>query len=77
MTGMSSPIIYSLTAFLNIFKKSFFCLFSECESGTYGKECKGKCGHCFNSTDCFHVNGTCLSGCGPGYLGNLCTTRNS
>lgn len=76
MTRKSSQIINSFNAFLNIFKKSFVCLFAECESGTYGKECKGRCGHCLNSTDCFHVNGTCLNGCGPGFRGNMCTTRN-
>ena len=50
---------------------------TECESGTYGRECKSNCGHCFNSTDCFHVNGTCLKGCDAGFLGNMCKTRNT
>lgn len=51
--------------------------FSECETNTYGKECRNQCGHCIDSTDCFHVNGTCLDGCGAGYFGNECKTRNA
>ena len=52
-------------------------LFSECETGTYGKECGNQCGHCIDPTDCFHVNGTCLGGCSAGYLGNTCNIRNT
>ena len=50
--------------------------FTECEAGTYGRKCENRCGHCVNQTDCFHVNGTCLKGCGTGYLGNECKTGN-
>ena len=50
--------------------------FTECESGTYGRKCENSCGHCVNQTDCFHINGTCLKGCGTGYLGNECKTGN-
>lgn len=34
----------------------------------------GQCGHCHDN-DCYHVNGTCLSGCMAGYRGNRCRTR--
>lgn len=50
--------------------------FTECDQGTYGTKCENKCGQCMNRIDCFHVNGTCLKGCGAGYLGNKCTIGN-
>lgn len=28
-----------------------------------------------HDNDCYHVNGTCLSGCMAGYRGNRCRTR--
>ena len=45
-----------------------------CENGTYGNDCKNKCGHCTDKESCSHTNGTCLVGCDPGYVGELCKT---
>lgn len=33
------------------------------------------CGHCRDMDQCLNVNGTCATGCGPGYRGDLCKTR--
>lgn len=33
------------------------------------------CGHCHDMDQCLNVNGTCATGCGPGYRGDLCKTR--
>lgn len=43
----------------------------ECNQGKYGYNCTEHCGHCYNSS-CNPVNGSCLTGCKPGYYGNLC-----
>ena len=43
----------------------------ECESGKFGMNCNENCGHCSNAS-CNHVNGTCVSGCTPGYHGSFC-----
>lgn len=45
-----------------------------CENGTYGVGCFEQCGHCTDQA-CSTINGTCLSGCNPGFLGHLCKTR--
>ena len=46
-----------------------------CEHGTYGIECRERCGNCLNMDNCDNINGTCLNGCSPGYFGHLCKTR--
>ena len=46
-----------------------------CNQGTYGRDCNKTCGHCLQQTDCHHINGTCLTGCKPGYFGELCKER--
>ena len=46
-----------------------------CENGTYGYDCNNTCGHCTDKETCSHTNGTCLVGCDPGYVGELCKTR--
>ena len=51
------------------------CLFKACTTEIYGLGCNEKCGNCRNASDCFHVNGTCLSGCVPGYSDHQCKTR--
>ena len=48
-----------------------------CADGTYGLECNEVCGHCKFKTNCHYTNGTCLSGCDPGFLGDLCKTCKS
>lgn len=55
------------------FKKKMKCHYLKgCTQGWYGKDCKEKCGHCLDENRCFHINGTCISGCQPGYKGLLC-----
>lgn len=49
--------------------------FAECKNGKYGLNCKNNCSHCQQDTQCHNVNGWCLQGCSPGYIGpfyNLC-----
>lgn len=48
---------------------------SACAGGSYGVECNKTCGHCRDINQCYHINGTCLTGCDAGYQGNLCKTR--
>lgn len=38
-------------------------------------DCKERCGHCREFDQCFHINGTCLTGCDAGYQGEYCKTR--
>ena len=54
--------------------KQVFSLLSECDNGWYGVNCSSSCGHCLGGGEqCQHVNGTCLSGCVPGWQDGLCT----
>ena len=53
----------------------FDYFFTACVVGTYGNNCNNTCGNCLNVNECFHTNGTCLTGCDPGYTGDLCKTR--
>lgn len=46
-----------------------------CEKGSFGIDCQNRCGHCLDHDQCYHTNGTCLTGCDVGYQGHLCTTR--
>lgn len=47
--------------------------FTACDVGTYGENCSTLCGHCFETKQCHHINGTCINGCNSGYHGLLCT----
>lgn len=49
-----------------------FFLILECKSGNYGLRCNETCGHCSALMYCSHVNGSCLTGCKPGYEGDRC-----
>lgn len=44
-----------------------------CDNGTYGTDCMEFCGKCLDNEQCHHINGTCFSGCDPGYQGLNCT----
>lgn len=44
----------------------------ECSKGNYGMKCNELCGSCSNISNCSHVDGTCRTGCSPGYRHNLC-----
>lgn len=57
-----------------IWVKSFL---TECTSGKYGKDCQLDCGHCKNMMQCHHVDGTCVTGCEPGFIGDTCKTGTS
>lgn len=50
-------------------------LIAECHTGFYGVACKEICGNCRDVNQCDHTNGTCLTGCVSGYMGDLCQTR--
>lgn len=52
--------------------KFSYHLNSECSKGSYGMNCNESCGSCSNVSHCSHVDGTCQSGCSPGYRHNLC-----
>ena len=55
--------------------KTTFVNFIACQIGTFGPNCNGTCGDCLHYDDCHHVNGTCITGCRPGYTGDICKTR--
>ena len=58
-----------------LFKTFQYVLFivSECENSRYGVNCSSSCGHCLGGGEqCHNVNGTCLSGCVPGWQDGLC-----
>lgn len=48
------------------------CLIKECNNGMYGDLCQNECGHCAETPQCHHINGTCLNGCLPGYTSEFC-----
>lgn len=50
-------------------------VFTACNTGSYGIDCKERCGHCLDVYKCSYTNGVCLTGCVAGYQGNLCKTR--
>lgn len=53
----------------------FFLQRLGCDNGTYGEGCNNTCGNCHVNDVCSHINGTCLAGCGAGFVGELCITR--
>ena len=57
------------------FFNCFYHILKDCDAGTFGKDCNSTCGHCVDEETCFHINGTCLDGCVPGFTGEQCKTR--
>ena len=55
----------------------FVDMFSECDGGTYGADCRYHCGHCLDKQQCDVIDGSCLNGCGSGYFGAKCTESNN
>lgn len=55
-----------------------FCIetlfFIACNRGSYGFGCKERCGQCRDLNQCYHITGTCQTGCDPGYGGDMCNT---
>lgn len=47
----------------------------ECVNGKYGLSCENNCNHCQQDTQCHNVNGSCLQGCSPGYIGPFCNIK--
>lgn len=47
-------------------------LFQECPQGRYGKTCSLQCGNCLNELPCNYINGSCTSGCSPGWNDDRC-----
>ena len=45
-----------------------------CDQGKYGNGCNDVCGQCLEEDNCYYTNGTCITGCKPGYHGALCKT---
>lgn len=45
-----------------------------CDKGSFGPRCGEKCGRCRDFQQCFHIDGACLTGCDPGFEGDLCKT---
>ena len=43
-----------------------------CDPGRFGFMCNDTCGHCLGGELCDVANGSCPSGCEPGYQGNIC-----
>ena len=52
---------------------TFLPSLTDCDIGKYGIGCSKTCGVCLNNETCYHINGTCLRGCAPGYKGIECT----
>jgi hypothetical protein len=59
---------------INCFYYCYICfLITECDQGTFGKECKSRC-HCLNGVGCNNVNGQCPRGhCDAGWKTNTCS----
>ena len=55
--------------FFFIYDKHFFKV---CPKGQYGQKCSFRCGNCLDEEPCHHINGTCISGCLPGWKGEWC-----
>ena len=51
------------------------CFTKACAEGFYGNACSHVCGHCVDHEGCHHINGSCLRGCTPGYIGYKCDRR--
>lgn len=54
----------------HIFQYDYLTLhisFLECSNKTYGLNCLDTCGACLDSSPCHHVDGSCPSGCNPGW----------
>ena len=47
----------------------------ECEHGIFDHDCTETCGECVREEPCDPVSGTCPTGCGPGYKGNIETLK--
>lgn len=62
---------------VNVFSSKFsltlYILFVDCDEGRYGMHCQYNCSrHCREEFHCYHINGSCLDGCAPGYDGPFC-----
>ncbi|XP_053373919.1 uncharacterized protein LOC123532096 [Mercenaria mercenaria] len=53
-----------------------FRVYGECKDRTWGKACN-ECGFCKDFSQCDATNGSCLSGCEPGYIPPLCSKANT
>lgn len=58
----------------NLLQHKLNCII-ECDRGSFGVACNELCGQCLDVNQCFHTNGTCLTGCIAGFKGDLCKTR--
>ncbi|XP_053373926.1 uncharacterized protein LOC128546696 [Mercenaria mercenaria] len=53
-----------------------FRVYGECKDRTWGIACN-ECGFCKDFSQCDATNGSCLSGCEPGYIPPLCSKANT
>nr|XP_022307239.1 uncharacterized protein LOC111113335 isoform X2 [Crassostrea virginica] len=44
----------------------------DCDSGTFGRGCRGICGKCKGNNTCNRINGRCMEGCHLGFIGLKC-----
>lgn len=49
---------------------------TECDRGSFGKDCASSCGRCMDNETCHHVNGSCINGCETGFQGLDCKRSN-
>ena len=47
-------------------------IYIECDRGKFGRGCREICGQCKGNNTCHHINGTCMEGCNPGFIGLQC-----
>ena len=71
---MRKAYFYRFRYFTSVANLSRGFVLIACNNGTYGKECNNTCGYCLDQDECHHINGTCVKGCDPGYIGDLCKT---
>ena len=67
--------MWTKASFIWVSNYNIFCwlfYYIECDSGTFGRECRNICGKCKGNNQCHHINGTCMEGCHPGFIGLQC-----
>ena len=72
---VNNPPPYSLCIQTNISHiYGYFNCSSDCNLGTYWKNCEHDCGHCKDNEQCDIENGRCSRGCETWYMSDTCKT---